>query len=155
MADDTTGTDANSDQPEVSRDEKRRMFLERFTAIMKDMGENVHKDAETLYLIGSLAAHLVDRARLANWVQLKAALSQEAYTSLLKTFQAEANSHHKKGNAKSAYAIEVLAISVICTTQRDDETIASGEELLDKMIEDTIGFFRRRSGKTDTAPKPN
>lgn len=136
-------------------EEKREIFKERFAAVMVDMGKNVHKDPETLYLIGSLAAHLMDRAKLPTWTELKAALSSEAYSSLLTTFQNQANDHHKKGNKKAAYAIEILAISVICKTQNDDPQVNSGEELLDKMIGDTVSFFRRRSGKTDTAPKPN
>lgn len=141
--------------PEITEEEKREIFKKRFAAVMVDMGENVHKDGETLYLIGSLAAHLIDRAKVKSWPDLKAALSQEAYSGLLTTFQAQATDHSQKGNKKAAYAIEILAISTICMTQNDDEHIKAGEELLDKMIDDTIGLFRRRSGKTDTAPPVN
>lgn len=143
------------DTQAVDPDEKREIFKQRFAQVMIDMGQNVHKDSETLYLIGSLAAHLIDRAKVKTWEDLKAALSQEAYTGLLKTFQAQATEHSQKGNKKAAYAIEILAISVICKTQNDDEHIRSGEEMLDKMIGDTIGLFRRHSGKTDTAPPVN
>lgn len=135
--------------------DKREIFKQRFAAVMIDMGQNVHKDPETLYLIGSLAAHLIDRAKVPDWAALKKALSQEAYTGLLNTFQEQGNEHHKNNNKKAAYAIEILAISVISMTQRDDDHIAEGERLLDKMIEDTVGFFRRRSGKMDTAPVAN
>lgn len=141
--------------PEVTPEEKRELFKRRFAALMVDMGQNVHKDGETLYLIGSLAAHLIDRAKVKSWPDLKAALSQEAYSGLLTTFQAQATEHAQKGNKKAAYAIEILAISTICITQNDDEQIKSGEQLLDNMIGDTIGLFRRRSGKTDTAPSVN
>lgn len=138
--------------PDISPDDKRKLFKERFVAVMKDMGQNVHKDPETLYLIGSLAAHLVKRANLTTWTELKAALSQEAYTGLVNSFKEQGNEHHKNGNRKVAYAIEILAISVICKTQNDDPQIGSGEELLDKMIEDTIGFYHRR---TANAPQAN
>lgn len=140
---------------DISESEKRDLFKQRFVQVMNDMGKNVHKDPETLYMIGSLAAHLIDRAKVPDWVSLKSALSQEAYTGLLNSFQTQGNEHHKNGNKKAAYAIEILAISVICMTQRDDPQLASGEELLDRLIGDTIGLFRRTSGKTDTAPQAN
>lgn len=140
---------------DISDSEKREIFRKRFVEVMTDMGKSVHKDPESLYLIGSLAAHLIDRAKVPDWASLKAALSQEAYTGLLNSFQTQATEHVKNGNQKAAYAIEILAISVICMTQRGDAQLASGEELLDKLIGDTVGLFRRTSGKTDTAPQPN
>ncbi len=141
--------------PDISPEDKRKLFKERFAAVMMDMGQNVHKDPESLYLIGSLAAHLVDKANLTTWTELKAALSQHAYSGLINSFKDQGNEHHKKGNQKVAYAIEILAISVICKTQNDDPQVGSGEQLLDKMIEDTIGFYRRRSANRNNAPKPN
>ena len=143
------------DAPAMTAEEKRDIFKQRFAEVMIDMGRNVHKDGETLYLIGSLAARLVDRAKVNSWEDLKAALSQEAYSGLLTTFEKQANEHARKGNDKAAYAIEILAISTICKTQNADEQIRSGEEMLDKMIGDTIMLFRRRSGQVNTAPQVN
>jgi len=140
----------NADQqatPEqISFDSPQALFKHRFVMVIKDMGENVHKDQEALFLIGSLAGRLIDKAQKTSWAKTKAALSPQGYDELLNSFKDQANQLAAKGNAKAAYAVEILALSLIAPTMRADEHISSGNDLLDNMIEDTIRLYRQRTG---------
>jgi len=129
----------------LSFDTREELFKSRFVAVITDMGTNVRKDPETMFFLGSLAGRLVTEGKKTSWAKTKAALSPAAYDSLLNSFQDKANQLAAKGNAKAAYAVEILALSLIAPTMRADEHIASGNELLDNMIEDTIRFYRQRT----------
>jgi len=133
--------------PRVSFDTPQELFKHHFVMMMADLGANAQKDPETIFLIGSLAGHLVEDSKKTSWAETKASLSRDAYDSILKTFQDQANLLAAKGSSKAAYAIEVLALSVIAPTMRADEHIASGNILLDNMIEDTIKIYRQRTKK--------
>ena len=147
MPDDTTDNTSHQAAPEaISFDSPSELFKHRFIMVMSDMGENVHKDSETLFLIGSLAGALVEKAKKATWAKTKAALSPKAYDQLLNSFRDRANQLAAQGNTKAAYAAEILALSLIAPHMRDDEHIASGNDLLDNMIQDTIRFYRQQTG---------
>ncbi len=150
MPDDTTkNADQQAAPEQISFDSPQALFKHRFVMVIKDMGENVHKDPETLFLIGSLAGRLVEQAKKTSWAKTKAALSPQGYDELLNSFKDQANKLAARGNAKAAYAVEILALSLIAPTMRADEHIASGNDLLDNMIEDTIKLYRQRP-KTKT-----
>ncbi|VAW16871.1 hypothetical protein MNBD_ALPHA12-582 [hydrothermal vent metagenome] len=129
----------------VALDNPRQLFKYRFVTVIGDMGENVHKDPETLFLIGSLAASLIEQVKKPSWTKTKAALSPQAYNELLNSLKDQANQLAAKGKTKAAYAVEIMALSLIAPTMLDDEHIASGNDLLDTMIEDTIKFYRQRT----------
>ena len=85
---------------------------------------------------------------------MKAALRRdcrEAYDRLLGDFQKQGNDFHKQGKTKHAYAVQVLAISLIAPTQADPD-IRAGNGLLDDMLGFLIAAYRKAEAIT---PKPN
>jgi hypothetical protein len=76
-------------------------------------GDGRTDDTEAMWTIGSLAARLVDLYKVRTWTQFKAKLSAEAYDRLLKDFEEEGNAFHRDGKDKAAYAVQLLAVSVI------------------------------------------
>lgn len=123
---------------------KEQDFKERLVAVMRDLQENGSKDPEAVWLIGTLATGLIDVYKLRRWTEFKAQLSAAAYDQLLKDFEQQGNDYHKQGSIKAAYAIQLLAVSVVCRTQRDPE-VRQGEKLLDQMIDRTVVAFRKAS----------
>lgn len=130
---------------------KEEDFKERFVAVLQDLRTNGGKDPEAMFLIGSLAARLVDRASQPSWATYKANLAPPVYAKLLSDFQKQGNDFHKEGKAKHAYAIQVLAISLIARTQNDVE-VRAGDSLLDEMLGFLIASYRTAQAAT---PKPN
>lgn len=130
---------------------KEEDFKERFVAVLQDLRTNGGKDPEAMFLIGGLAARLVDRARQPSWAAYKANLAPPVYAKLLSDFQKQGNDFHREGKAKHAYAIQVLAISLIARTQNDAE-VRAGDSLLDEMLGFLIASYHKAQA---TAPKPN
>ena len=121
------------------------IFKKRFVEVMTEMGENTRKDPESVWLIGSLSASLLDQSQTPTWIHFKKALTPEVYNSLINSFRQQGNQLAKEGNEKAAFAVEVLALSIIAPTlSAENEPIASGDKLLNKMVQDSINFFRRR-----------
>lgn len=138
-------TPDNNNTPDKERPPQTReeIFSKRFREVITELGSTTRRDPAGLRLIGSLASDLMKQAKVRKWEDLKAGLSAETYDILLNSFQKQGNEQAKKGNTKAAFAIEVLALSVVASTVRDDEHIISGEVLLDKMIEDMVELYRR------------
>jgi hypothetical protein len=123
---------------------KEQDFKERLVAVMRDVKDNIRDDAEAMWMIGSLAARLVDVYRVSSWGQFKASLTSQAYDQLLKDFEQQGNAYHKEGKAKAAYAIQLLAISTVARTQTDPE-VKHGEQLLDGIINGMLTNYRKAS----------
>jgi hypothetical protein len=117
-------------------------FKERLVAVLRDVKDNLSEDAEAMYLIGSLAARLVDAYKVRTWTQFKAKLTPQAYDGLLKDFEEQGNAFHRDGKAKAAYAVQLLAVSVIARTQFDPE-VKQGEQLLDNIISGVVTTYRK------------
>lgn len=130
---------------------KEEDFKERFVAVLQDLRGNGGKDAEAMFLIGSLAARLIERARQPSWAAYKANMTREVYSKLLTDFQKQGNDFHREGKAKHAYAIQVLAISLIARTQADPE-VQTGDALLNDMLGFLIAAYRKAQAAN---PKPN
>ncbi len=121
---------------------KEQDFKERLVAVIRDVKDNLNEDTESMWLIGSLAARLIDLYKLKTWTQFKAKLSTEAYNRLLKDFEQQGNAYHREGKAKASYAIQLLAISVVAKTQSDPQ-VKQGERLLDGMINGVVATYRK------------
>jgi hypothetical protein len=121
---------------------KEQDFKDRLVAVMRDVKENLTEDTEAMWLIGSLAARLVDIYKLKTWTQFKAALSAAAYDRLLKDFEEQGNAYHRDGKDKAAYAIQLLALSVVAKTQADPQ-VKQGEQLLDSLINGFVATYRK------------
>ncbi len=117
-------------------------FKERLVAVLRDVNDNLAQDVEAMYLIGSLATRLVDSYKVRTWSQFKAKLTPQAYDGLLKDFNEQGNAFHRDGRAKAAYAVQVLAVSVIARTQVDPE-VKQGEKLLDDIISGMVATYRK------------
>jgi hypothetical protein len=116
-------------------------FKQNLIAVLSDLQANGRSDKEAMWLLGGLASRLVEEAKKPNWVELKQALSTEAFQSLLATFRAQAKALAAEDKRKAAYAIEILAISLIARTQKTPEIVA-GDQLLDEFIEAAIRDYR-------------
>lgn len=121
---------------------KEEDFKQRFVAVMRDLREDGSRDAEAVWLLGSLAATLVDAARAKSWAALKRQLSPADHDALLRDFQSSGNAFHRDGKRRQAYAVQILAMSVIARTQQDPD-IQAGDTLLDDIIERAIAHYRR------------
>src|SRR5690606_3764803 len=118
-------------------------FKQRFIGVLKDLQANGKNDGEAMWLLGSLAARLIENARQATWTDLKAALTSEQYDGLLRDFQNEGNALHQQGGkGKVVYAIQILGVSLIAKTQTDEQ-LRTGEELLDGIIDYAADIYRK------------
>lgn len=116
---------------------------QRLAVIVRDLDENGKHDPEAVWLIGSLAATITDKAGASSWPGFKNDISAATYDGLLIDFEKQGNALYASGEVKKAYAIQTLATSLICRTQRNDPHLREGEELLDAMITAAIGVYRK------------
>ncbi|MHB1104038.1 MAG: hypothetical protein ACYC0C_14940 [Devosia sp.] len=121
---------------------KEEEFKQRFVAVLKDLQESGKNDIEAMWLLGSLATQIIEKAKQRSWPALKASLTREAYDGLLRDFQKEGNSLHQQSKGKPAYAIQILGISLVAKTQMDEQ-FKVGEALLDEIIDYTIAVYRK------------
>jgi hypothetical protein len=124
---------------------KEEDFKQRFVAVMQDLRDGGSRDAEAVWLLGSLAATIVDTARAKSWSALKQQLTRTDHDGLLRDFQKSGNAFHEEGKVKQAYAVQILGMSLIARTQRDADILA-GNDLLDEIIERSIATYRRSRG---------
>jgi hypothetical protein len=122
---------------------KEKDLKQRLATVLADIKQNGRDDPEAIWMIGSLAATLVDKAKAPSWPALKEALTAEAYDKLLTDFQSQGNTLYQAGELKRAYAIQALGISLVCRTQRADHQMREGEKLLDSMINGAVGVYRK------------
>jgi hypothetical protein len=121
---------------------KEEDFKQRFAGILLDMRSSGSSDPEGMWLVGSLAARVVDEEQRPNWTAFKAHLSLETYRGLLSSFQQQGNALAKQGAQRQMFAIEVLAASLVAKTQSSDPEIASGDKILNKIIDNAISVYR-------------
>lgn len=126
-------------------------FKQRFVAVLQDLRGNGSTDPEAMFLIGSLAARLVDRSAQPSWTNYKTTMTPAAYDKLLRDFEKQGNDFHKEGKAKQAYAIQVLAMSLVARTQVDPE-VRTGDTLLDEIVGFLIAAYRKAKAAD---PKPH
>ena len=122
---------------------KQQELKQRLAAVLEDLRGDGGADAEAVWLIGSLAAALIDKSDTQSWTGLKLDMSQETYTQIVQDFQEQGNALWQAGRPKHTYAIQALAVSIVASTQRSDLEIREGEELLDEIIEKPVGIYRK------------
>jgi uncharacterized protein YyaL (SSP411 family) len=121
---------------------KEEEFKERFIAMMQNLRTIGIKDTEAVWLTGSLAVRLIDRSRSVTWKQFKTTRTKRGYDKLLADFELQGNGFNSQGKRKQAYAIQLLAMSLIANTQKDPD-LQIGESLLDDMIDYMIDYYRK------------
>ncbi len=122
---------------------KEQEFKTRFAAVLQDLQQSGTKDAEAMWLLGSLASDLAGNLKATTWTAAKSNVSSKSYDALLYSFESQGTEHHAAGRKKHAYAIQALAVSLIAGTQRRDEQMAAGETLLDQIIDHSIALYRK------------
>ena len=114
---------------------KEAEFKQRFVAVLQDLQQDGTSDGEAMALIGTLALDIAKTLNQTSWSGAKSVLTRNGYDELLVSFQRQGNAAHQSGKTKQAYAIQVLAYSMVAGTQRSDTDIAEGEKLLDALID--------------------
>ena len=122
---------------------KEEDFKIRFAAVLQDLQQNGSKDAEAMLLLGSLANDLAGNLKTTSWTGAKSRVSGKSYETLLHAFESQGTEHHAAGRKKHAYAIQVLAVSLVAATQRNDPQMAAGEALLDQIIDYTVAVYHK------------
>ena len=121
---------------------KEEDFKQRFAGVLLDMRSAATDDPKGMWLVGSLAAGIIDQARRPSWTALKQSISREDWSALLTTFQNQGNALAKQGAHRQVFAIQVLAASMVAKTQVGDPEIVAGDNLLNQIIDDAITVFR-------------
>lgn len=121
---------------------KEEEFKQRFVAVLKDLQNHGKDDIEAMWLLGSLASQIIEKAEQRSWTSFKSTLARTTYDGLLRDFQKEGNALHQQGKGKPAYAIQILGISLVAKTQMDEQ-LRAGEALLDEMIDYTVTVYRK------------
>ena len=129
---------------------KEEDFKQRFAAVLMDLQQNGKNDPEAMWLLGSLACEIAETYGKRGWIEFKRSMPQAVYSQLLTDFQKEGNRQHREGDRKKAYAIQVLGISLIAQTQKDQE-MRAGDSLLDQFIETTVLVYRNNREPKPTA----
>lgn len=129
---------------------KEEEFKQRLVVVLKDLHEAGKKDAEAMWLLGSLSAVIVDKANRKSWRTFKKNVARETYDGLLHDFQNQGNALYKQGKKKQAWAMQLLGMSLVARTQADPE-VQAGAELLDEAIERATAFYRKNK-HMGTAP---
>jgi hypothetical protein len=124
---------------------KEEDFKQRFVAVLQDLRDDGTSDPEAIWLIGSLAATLIDKGGAGSWADLKQRLTRSGYDGLLRDFEVSGNNFHREGRGKHAYAVQVLAVSLVARTQQDPD-LQTGSKLLDQLIESAVRVYRKSLG---------
>lgn len=127
------------------------VFKAQLLDLLKDIRENTGSDPRTAVLIGSAAAKLLDDTETTDWSTFKNRLSKEAYDELLKSCDDDISRLKAKGEDTIAYAVQAIAMSVIASRMTDPST-ATGNELLDAVINRNIEIFREAKSRAEKAP---
>lgn len=122
---------------------KEALFKQRFISVLSDLQQDGIRDSEAMELIGSLATDLADTLEQKSWTAAKQAMTPAAYDALLDSFQTRGNRYYQDGMTKHAYAIQLLGVSLVAMTQRNDADLAAGEKLMDQVIDSAVAHYRR------------
>jgi len=126
-------------------------FKSRFAVVLKDLMDNGHKDPEAMWLMGSLAARIMNDVKMNDWSEFKTSLTKEGYDALLNAFQRQGQELHSSGNQKAAYAVQAIAVSVVASKMTDPDVI-SGNELMDEFIGQTVRIFEKNAEANNAKP---
>ena len=122
---------------------KEAQFKQLFISVLADLKSDGVKDSETMELVGHLAADLADQLEQKSWTAAKQAMTAAVYDALLESFKTRGNQYYQDGRTKHAYAIQLLGVSLVASTQRSDADLAAGEQLMDQVINSAVAHYRR------------
>lgn len=125
-----------ADVPSATPEEQlfRRPFLE----LVDELADPARTDPQTLLALGALARRIMDDAKVMTWRAFKLGQTRELYDATLRVFQRQGNAMARDGKLRTAYAIQILAMSLIARTQQGHE-VATADARLDAIIDATAG----------------
>ena len=135
-------TDHRAVAEEAVMPTKEEDFKQRFAGVLLDMRNAAANDPEGMWLVGSLAARIIDEAKQPSWTIFKERISRADWSGLLTTFQTQGNALAKQGAQRQVFAVQVLAASMVAKTQTQDPDIVSGDKILSDIIDDAVTVFR-------------
>jgi hypothetical protein len=116
---------------------KEDEFKERFIAILSNARHGLAKDREAMTMVAELASRIVNDARARTWKGFKSRLTQDTYSTVLRQLETDGNILHGQGKLKKAYAAQLLATSLVASTQKDKQ-VREGTRLLDDLVDITL-----------------
>lgn len=119
---------------------KEDEFKERFVAILDNVRHGLTKDREAMMLLAEMASRIVTEAGSRTWRGFKSRLTQDTYSSVLRQLEMDGNVLHGQGKLKKAYAAQLLATSLVASTQKDKQ-VRQGTKLLDELVDMTISQY--------------
>lgn len=119
-------------------------FKARFVAIMQDVREAGAKDTQAMWLVGSIAAGLLDRAKIETWKKYASSRTPMARRVLLDDLEGKGKGFTSQGRTRHQYAIQLIAASIIAHTVKD-QVVKSGNALLDELIDNAVAFYRHNA----------
>jgi len=122
---------------------REAIFKQRFISVLADLQQGGIDDPEAMALVGSLASDLAEALKQQNWSAIKQTMTAAHYDELLASFQARGNKFHQDGQARHAYAIQLLSVAPVGMTQRGDPDLAAGEKLMDRLIDQAVAIYRQ------------
>ena len=118
----------------------------RVTDMLREL-QTVREDNETMAMVGILAGRILVDARQPRWEQMKRRLTAAAYDQLLLTAQIQGNDIFGEGNIKAAFALDIIATSIVAS-RVEDPRLADGLALLDEIIERAVTAWRKSNAAT-------
>ena len=113
---------------------KEEFFKPRFLGLVRELADPATADPQSLIAIGALARRMMDDAKVKSWAAFKRGQTRALYDATLRVFQKQGNAMVQEKKLRTAYAIQVLAMSLIARTQADTE-VEAGDRQLDGIID--------------------
>jgi hypothetical protein len=118
----------------------------RVTDMLREL-QTVREDTETMSMVGILAGRILMDAKQPHWAQMKRRLTAAAYDQLLLTAQIQGNDLFGEGNIKAAFALDIIATSIVAS-RVEDPRLVEGVALLDEIIERAVTAWRKSNAPT-------
>jgi hypothetical protein len=116
---------------------KEDEFKERFVAILSNARHGLVKDREAMMDVGEMASRIVANSGAKTWRMFKSRLTQDVYSAVLRQLEFDGNALNSQGRVKKAYAAQLLATSLVASTQKDKQ-VREGTKLLDDLVDITV-----------------
>lgn len=117
-------------------------FAARFHEVVDDLDRTGRRENETMWLLGSLAARLVDEARADNWTDLKLKIAPGSLAEVVTTLDAQAEIYASEGRDKAAYVARLLGISLVAG-RIADPLLRQRDMMLNTFIDTAATVFKQ------------
>ena len=115
-------------------DNKESLFNQQFSALVAELSDPAQADTQTMVAVAALARRMMDDAKVKSWADFKRSQTRELYDTTLRTFQKHGNELVKQKKLRTAYAVQVLAMSLIARTQTHPD-VQADDHKLDRIID--------------------